>query len=81
MLILTRKVGESFLINNDIELIIVEVSGEQVKIGIKAPAQYKILRKELAQTIESNKQAAQAGNVEKMKSFVSNLDHRGKGKV
>lgn len=62
MLILTRKAGESFLINDEIELVVTEISGDQVKIGIKAPSCYKILRKELVQTIESNRQAAQGAD-------------------
>lgn len=60
MLILSRKVGEKLYINDDIELEIVEVSGEKVKIGITAPKNVKILRSELKQTIENNIKASAA---------------------
>ena len=47
MLALSRKPGESVIIGNDIELTILEVKGEQVKVGIKAPKSVAIYRKEL----------------------------------
>ena len=37
MLALSRKAGESIIINNDIEIVVLDVKGEQVKIGINAP--------------------------------------------
>lgn len=58
MLILSRKCGESLLINGEIEVKITEISGDKVKIGIDAPKDCLILRKELCQTVESNKEAA-----------------------
>lgn len=73
MLILTRKRGESFLINDDIELVISDISGDQVKIGIKAPASYKILRKELVQTIETNRLAAKPPSATEMHTLVEHL--------
>lgn len=47
MLALSRKAGESIMIGNDTEITILEVKGEQVKIGIKAPKSVPIYRKEL----------------------------------
>lgn len=47
MLILTRKMGESIWISDEIEIIISEVKGDQVKIGINAPRTMEILRGEL----------------------------------
>lgn len=59
MLALSRKVGESIIINNDIEVTILEIKGDQVKIGIAAPKSVPIYRKELyIQIQESNKEAA-----------------------
>lgn len=58
MLALSRKIGESIVINNDIELTILEIKGDQVKVGIAAPKSVPIYRKELyLQIQESNKEA------------------------
>ncbi len=59
MLALSRKPGESVIIGNDIEITILEVKGEQVKVGIKAPQSVAIYRKELFEQIqESNREAS-----------------------
>lgn len=59
MLALSRKIGESIVINNDIEITILEIKGDQVKVGIAAPKSVPIYRKELyLQIKESNKEAA-----------------------
>lgn len=58
MLILSRKVGQSLYIGDGIEITITELSGDKVKIGINAPKEVQILRKELRQTVEQNQQAA-----------------------
>lgn len=59
MLALTRKVGQSIIIDDDIEVTVAEVRGDQVRIGIKAPKTVKILRKEIYDEIQSeNRQAA-----------------------
>jgi len=60
MLILTRKKGESLIIGDNIEINIMEVSGDSVKIGIEAPKSVKVLRSELVTTVEQNKMAASA---------------------
>jgi hypothetical protein len=59
MLALSRKPGESVVIGNDTEITILEVKGEQVKVGIKAPQSVAIYRKELFEQIqESNREAS-----------------------
>lgn len=59
MLALSRKSGESIVISNDIEVTVLEVKGDQVKIGISAPKSVPIYRKEIyLQIQEENKQAA-----------------------
>jgi carbon storage regulator len=55
MLILSRKPGDSLMINDDVEIKVIEVNGDKVKIGVAAPKEVKILRKELSLTVESNK--------------------------
>ena len=47
MLILTRKVSEAILIGNDIKITVTAISGNQVRIGISAPKEVKVLRDEL----------------------------------
>jgi len=54
MLILTRKIGESIWINDEIEIIITEVKGDQVKIGINAPRTMEILRGELRTEVSNS---------------------------
>lgn len=59
MLALTRKKGESLVINNDIEITVLEIRGDQVKIGISAPKEVPIYRKEVfIQIQEENRNAA-----------------------
>jgi len=48
MLILTRKVGERIRIAGDIELVIMAIKGDRIKIGIEAPKKTQVLRAELA---------------------------------
>lgn len=73
MLVLTRKAGESLIINQDIEIKIIDVSGDKVKIGIEAPSNVKILRSELCQTVEVNRQSASSGITKEMLEFFSGL--------
>ena len=65
MLYLTRKIGESIIINNNIELTVMEVRGKTVKLGFLFPKEATILRKELHQKImEQNLAAASAHDAE-----------------
>lgn len=58
MLIITRKVGQSLIIGDDIEITISNVGDNNVKIGIKAPKSVNIFRKEIyEQVVEENKAA------------------------
>ncbi len=58
MLALTRKKGEALVINNNIEITILEIRGDQIKIGISAPKDVPIYRKEVYLQIQSENQAA-----------------------
>lgn len=65
MLYLSRKIGESIIINNNIELTVVEVRGKSVKLGFVFPKEASILRKELHEKImEQNIAAAGAGDMD-----------------
>lgn len=58
MLILARRTSESIVIGDDIEITVVEVQGDKVKIGIQAPKKISVMRKELLDEAKSaNKQA------------------------
>ena len=59
MLALSRKKGEALMINNDIEITVLDIKGEQVKIGISAPKEVPVYRKEVyIQIQEANKEAS-----------------------
>ena len=58
MLVLTRKAGESIIIADNIEITIIDTKGDQIKLGIKAPRDVEIHRKEIYDVIQQeNKQA------------------------
>lgn len=59
MLALSRKLNESIMVGNDVEITILEIKGDQVKIGIQAPKTVPVYRKEIyLQIQEANKEAA-----------------------
>jgi len=70
MLALTRKKGESLMINNNIEITVLEVRGDQVKIGIAAPKEVPVYRKEVyLQIQEENSQVLNADGLEALKNL------------
>lgn len=70
MLALARKLNQSIIVNDNIEITILEVKGDQVKIGIEAPKSVPIYRQEIYQQIQEAN--ADAANVADPKAF-SNL--------
>ncbi len=52
MLVLTRKLGEKIQIGDDISILIMEVKGKQVRLGIEAPSNVKVHRQEIYQKIQ-----------------------------
>ncbi len=61
MLYLTRKIGESVIINDKIEVKIIEVSGKNVKVGFEFPKSATVLRKEIYDNVvEENRSAAES---------------------
>ena len=58
MLALTRKKGESLVVNNNIEITVLEIRGDQVKIGISAPKDVPIYRKEVYMQIQKENEAS-----------------------
>lgn len=60
MLALARKVNQSIMLGSDIEVTLLEIKGDQVKLGIKAPKSVPVYRKEIyLQIQEENRQATQ----------------------
>ncbi|MGN0167814.1 MAG: carbon storage regulator CsrA [Acetatifactor sp.] len=71
MLALSRKKNEAIVINNNIEVTILEVKGDQVKVGITAPKEVPVYRKEVyLQIQEANKEAAGADGMEALKNLL-----------
>lgn len=64
MLILSRKTDQQIKIGDDITITIIEVRGEQVKIGVEAPKSVKVFRNEVFSAIKSENNAASDVNTE-----------------
>ncbi|MCR5719533.1 MAG: carbon storage regulator CsrA [Lachnospiraceae bacterium] len=70
MLALSRKKNEAIVINNDIEITILDVKGEQVKVGISAPREIPVYRKEVyVQIQKANEEAADVSGIEALKNL------------
>lgn len=71
MLALSRKKNEALVINNNIEVTILEIKGDQVKVGITAPKEVPIYRKEVyVQIQESNKEAMDVSGLDALKNLL-----------
>ena len=72
MLALSRKKNEALVINNNIEITVLEIRGEQVKLGISAPKDVPIYRKEVyVQIQEANQEAVSVEGMEALKNLLS----------
>lgn len=70
MLALTRKKGSSIMIGSDIEITVLSIQGEQVKLGIVAPKNVSVHRKEVFLQIQKeNAEAVQNANIDLNKLF------------
>lgn len=70
MLALSRKKNEAIIINNDIEISILDVKGDQVKIGISAPKEIPVYRKEVyVQVCDANKEAVSMDALDALKNL------------
>lgn len=74
MLVLTRKLNQAIMIGDSIEITVLEVKGEQIKIGISAPKDISVYRKEIYLEIqEENKKAASLNNLDLLKTLKSKM--------
>ncbi len=71
MLVVTRKTEESIIINDNIEVTVLEVARDRVKLGISAPKDIKIIRNELRHAQETNVDSSQAPSREAMDALLS----------
>ena len=69
MLYLTRKVGESIIINDDIEVTVVDIRGKSIKLGFTFPAEATVLRREIHERIQEENRAAAASGEALAKTF------------
>lgn len=75
MLVLTRKKDESILIGNDIEIVVLDITPAQIRLGIKAPKSLNIYRKEIYEAIRQENREAAASIIEinKLESEIKEL--------
>ena len=62
MLVLSRKKNESIVINNDITIVVVEIRGDKVRLGVEAPKEVPVHRREVYDAIKRNEQLAAEGD-------------------
>ena len=71
MLALSRKKGEALVINNNIEITVLEIRGDQIKLGITAPKDVPVYRKEVYLQIQKeNEEAISADGIEVLKGIL-----------
>jgi carbon storage regulator len=61
MLVLSRKKNESIVINNDITIVVVDIRGDKVRLGVEAPKEIPVHRREVYDAIQNNEQSAEKG--------------------
>lgn len=71
MLVLSRKINQSIMIGDDIEIMVVDIKQDQVKIGIVAPTSIKVYRKEIYDEIKASNIEAQKISAEKIKNLLN----------
>lgn len=64
MLVLSRKKNESIIIRDDIVVTVVEVRGDKVRLGIEAPREVAVHRREIYEAIKASEQAGKPGNAQ-----------------
>ena len=71
MLALSRKKSESIIIDNNIEVTVLDIKGDQIKLGISAPKSVQVYRKEVyVQIKDANREASKSDGAEILKNFL-----------
>ena len=73
MLLIRRRAGQSILIGPDIEIQVIELGPNRVKLGIIAPQQIPVMRKEAHLTWEQNQMASDGVNADTIAKFIQNF--------
>ena len=73
MLVIRRRAGESVMIGHDVEIEILEICGNQVKIGIQAPREVLVMRKEVQWTCLENRAASRPASLAGMETVLQRL--------
>ncbi len=71
MLALSRKKNEALVINNNVEITVLEIKGEQVKLGISAPREVPVYRKEVYEQIQdANQESVNVDGIEALRNLL-----------
>lgn len=77
MLVLTRKVNQSIVIGDEIEVVVLEVRGEQVRIGVRAPKSISVHRKEVYEQIRQENLTAASASTDDLTELQTRLAEEG----
>jgi len=80
MLIIRRGCNESIWIGDNIEIEVLDITASQVKLGIRAPKSIPVLRKEILQTLEANRDASRNPSSEALAGFLSRFRKEGRNR-
>jgi carbon storage regulator len=77
MLVLSRKKNESIVINNDITIVVVEIRGDKVRLGVEAPKEVPVHRREVYEAIRRNEAEAEAAGADRSNQPATQPDVNG----
>ena len=77
MLVLTRKLKEAIQIGDDIEIVVLAIDGDQVKLGIRAPKHIDVHRKEIYLAIQQENNAASLASITSLQQLSDQLKKGG----
>ena len=75
MLVIRRRVGESFWIGDQVEIEILQIGSSQIKVGIRAPKAVTVLRSEVKLIEEANREASRQPSAESLQKILNSLSN------